>query len=112
MATFSAPYRVDLIGSEGETFGFSLYFEMTDGSAFPFDDYTISYVLSDADGCPVFSLSEGDGITVVDEDEGSVSFLSDYAVEAGDYTHRCRITDEADQVVDFFDGEVVVTEDD
>lgn len=104
----SAPYEVNVTGTDDETYAFSVPFENADGSAFPFSDFAIEYSVAQC-GSPVLSLTQGNGITVVGS---SVTFKAARgSLKVGEYQHGCRIrhktTGDETQV---FDGSVTITE--
>jgi hypothetical protein len=98
----TAPYTIDIAGSDDETFSFTIPFEMADGTAFPFSDYAIEYSIPGK-----LSLTEGNGITVTPPD---VEFKAARGTLCqATYTHGCRVrylaTGEEFQV---FDGTVTI----
>lgn len=104
----TAPYEVNVTGSDDETYTFSIPFENADGAAFPFDDYEIEYVVS-SDGRPDLRLTQGDGITI---DAPEVTFKAARGrLCKGEYKHGCRLrhlaTGDEFQV---FDGNVTISE--
>jgi len=105
----TAFYAVDLIGSDGESLSFGVKFVNTDGSDYPFEDYTHTYTLYDQAHGEVMSLDESDGITI-DTSSGQVDFLRlEPGLAVGRYEHRLRRTHIATQIVeDYFDGSVTI----
>ena len=105
----TAFFAVDLSGSDGESLSFALKFVNTDGTAYPFDDYTHEYVLYDVDQNTVMTLTENDGITI-DAGSGQVDFLRlEPGLSVGSYVHRVRRTHNDTQIVeDYFDGYVTI----
>lgn len=104
----SAPYEVNVSGSDDETFMFSIPFETEDGSAFPFTDYAIDYAVSSRHGRDLV-LTEGSGITIA---APVVTFRAERGrLRRGVYEHGCRlrnlVTGDEFQV---FDGTVTISE--
>lgn len=105
----SAPYEVNVTGTDDETFAFSIPFENADGSDFPFDQYTIEYVVSE-DGRPVLTLTEGNGITLTPP---HVTFKKpgSGSLDKGDYEHGCRVRHlSTGDTFQLFDGSVTIRE--
>jgi hypothetical protein len=103
----SAAYEVRVTKSEDETFEFSFVFEMVDGSAFPFADYSLQYALAQ-NGCTVFSLTEASGIAI-DTTSGVVTFSAPSPLCAGQYEHGCRALHTASgTLIEIFDGPVTI----
>ena len=107
----AAPYRVNISGTDDETFEWSQEWEQEDGTAFPFEDYTIEYVVAYDKGGEVLSLTSDDdaGVTVAEPNVvfGGVS----YTLEEGHYRHGCRIVhNTTGKMTQVFDGEVVITD--
>jgi hypothetical protein len=104
----AAPYRVNISGTDDETFEWSQEWVQDDGTAFPFEDYTIEYVVAyDKGGEVMFLTSDGPaGVTV---DAPNVTFGGvGYALEEGHYRHGCRIVDVDGKTIQVFDGEVTI----
>lgn len=103
----TAPYEVNLGGSDDEVFAFPLSWVMADGTAFPFADYEIEYSLKKG-GCSYLRLTQADGITVV----GSViSFDAGRCLPRGGYEHGCRLKHIATgKYVQVFTGSVRIGE--
>jgi hypothetical protein len=104
----TAPYTVDVTGTDDETFVFVIPFENTDGTAFPFAEYTIEYAVTQC-GCAKLELSEGDGILIV---APYVRFKAAMgSLTPGEYQHGCRMTEIATgDVYQIFDGTVTIGE--
>jgi len=105
----TAFFAVDLVGSDGESLAFGVKFVNTDGSAYPFDDYTHAYTVYDDGGSEVLSLDESDGITI-DAGTGQVDILRlEPGLAVGYYVHRMRRTHVTTEVVeDYFDGSITI----
>lgn len=104
----TAPYEVNVSGTDDETFVFAVPFENADGSPFPFDDYEIEYAVSSGWRTHL-RLTQGDGITVISP---NVTFKARRgSLCKGEYKHGCRIrhlsTGDEFQV---FDGSVTIGE--
>lgn len=104
----TAPYEVNVSGSDDETFEFTLPFEQTDGTPFPFEDYAIEYVVAGR-GSGGLSLTEGAGILI---DAPFVSFRAEMGrLRPGTYAHGCRIKSlVSGDYRQVFDGTVTITE--
>lgn len=104
----SVPMEVPIIGTDDETFAFTLEFSMTDGSSFPFSEYQIEYSLM-RDGCQILSLAQGNGITV---QAPMVTFRKgDGPLSKGEYQHGCRLRHIATgDLFQAFDGPVSISE--
>jgi hypothetical protein len=101
----TAPWSVDVTGTDDETYAFAVDFTLEDGTAFPFDTVELEYML---EGCGVtLSLTEASGITVT---SAVVTFKSpDGALRAGIYDHACRIkTIASGEYTSVFDGRVTI----
>lgn len=104
----SAPYEVNVTGTDDETFAFSIPFENSDGTAFPFADYEIEYSVRKG-GSVRLHLTQGAGIDI---QPPAVTFKAARgSLKEGEYSHGCRIrhvsTGEEFQV---FDGSVTISE--
>lgn len=104
----NAPYEVNVSGTDDETFLFAIPFEQEDGTAFPFESYSIEYVVTKGGGQRLF-LTLGNGITVNAPDV--VFRAARGSLRNGEYQHGCRIkhltTGDEFQV---FDGTVSIGE--
>lgn len=104
----SAPYEVNVTGTDDEAFVFTIPFENSDGTAFPFAEYEIEYSVKKG-GSPRLLLTQGDGITIADSVvtfDGGNSPLS-----VGEYAHGCRIRNiESGKFFQVFDGSVTISE--
>lgn len=106
-----AAYQHNLSLTDDESFAFSVESKLSDGSDFPWADYTHAYSLMRENGA-VFALSEDDGITIT-EALNVISFEKDpaYRLQVGTYRHGYRITHTSSGAVfQIFDGSVTVTE--
>jgi hypothetical protein len=84
----TVPYEVNASFDVGQAFFFPLSLQNTDGSAFPFDQHEVEYVVT-CGGSQRLSLTQGSGITVSD---GVVTFYAGQSpLPKGDYEHDCRI---------------------
>jgi hypothetical protein len=104
----NAPYEVNVSGTDDETFAFTVEFEMTDESGFPFADYAIEYAVTRR-GSTVLRLTQGNGITV---ETPTIEFRAPRgALCAGQYEHGCRIRhlSSGDQF-QVFNGSVTINE--
>jgi hypothetical protein len=103
----TAPYEVNVTGTDDETFVFAIPFENADGTEFPFDEYEIEYSLSHR-GSRRLLLTQGSGITI---DNGVVAFSAARPMQRGQYEHGCRLRRIAnDQLIQVFDGAVTIGE--
>ena len=103
----TAPYEVNVTGTDDETFMFVIPFENSDGTAFPFADYEIEYSLKERGGARLL-LTQGNGISI---DNGSVVFSAARPMGRGTYEHGCRVRRIASgQLVQVFDGAVTIGE--
>jgi hypothetical protein len=104
----AAPYRVNISGTDDETFEWTQEWVQEDGTAFPFADYTIEYVIARALGGEVVAMTS-DGSEGVAVDAPNVTFGGlGYALDEGHYRHGCRIVDVTGRIVQVFDGEIVI----
>jgi hypothetical protein len=106
----AAPYRVNISGTDDETFEWSQEWEQEDGTAFPFEDYTIEYVVRWDSGGEVFAMSSDDaGVTVA---APNVTFGGlEYTLLEGHYLHGCRIVhNSTGKMSQVFDGEVTISD--
>jgi hypothetical protein len=104
----NAPYEVNVTGTDDETFVWALPFENDDGTAFPFADYEIEYVLT-RNNQRVLLLTQSAGITI---DDPEVTFRGPSGPLAkGTYEHGCRVRHLATgDIFQVFDGTVRVDE--
>lgn len=100
----TAPYSVNVTGTDDETFAFTVPFEMADGTAFPFSDYEIEYSVHGQ-----FILTQGNGITIT---APNVEFKKpDGPLCKGTHEHGCRVRHIASgDVFQVFDGTVTIGE--
>lgn len=105
----SAPYEVNVSGSDDETFAFSLPFENTDGTPFDFDAYVVEYVVSSDGGGRYLFLTDTSGITIGDS---ILTIQADRGrVRPGVYSHGCRLREIATGFeFQVFDGTVTISE--
>lgn len=103
MAT--APRVVDLAGSAGEFFSFSVKINDVD-----FEVYDFVYTVYDGESAS-HTLETGNGITT-NNDTNVVTFESgDVTLSEGSYTHRCRLRNNTTgNLTDYFDGSVFIEE--
>lgn len=105
----TAPYEVTITGSDDETFAFTIPWEKTDGTSFPFDSYKIEYSLTRG-GSQVLYLTEGAGISVNDP-EVTFRKIDGGSLQCGEYEHGCRIRDlMTGNTIQVFDGPVIIGE--
>lgn len=102
----TAPYEVNITGSDDETFQFAIPFETDDGAAFPFSIYAIEYSVMQG-GSSVLTLKQGDGITINAPDV--VFRAARGRLRKGEYRHGCRIRSLVNgDEFQVFDGSVVI----
>lgn len=104
----SAPYEVNVTGTDDETFAFSIPWESADGTPFPFDDYEIEYAVGTRWHTHL-RLSSASGITVVGSE---ATFKAPRgSLCKGEYEHGCRIRHRATgDEFQVFDGIVTIRE--
>ena len=103
----AAPYRVNISGTDDETFEWTQEWVQDDGTAFPFEDYTIEYVVSyDKGGEVLYLTSSTEGVVV---DAPNVIFGGvGYSLQEAHYRHGCRIVDVTGRMIQMFDGEIII----
>jgi hypothetical protein len=103
----TAPYEVNVTGTDDETFVIAIPFENADGTVFPFDQYEIEYSLTRGGSRRLF-LTQSNGITI---DDGTVLFSAGEPIHRGQYEHGCRIRRiTTGQLTQIFDGTVTIGE--
>lgn len=76
-----APYQVDVVGSDDETFEFTLTYVQTDGSVFPWASYTVEYTVGNQTGTVSTDAVSGNAV------------FTGPSLSAGRYEHACRLTE-------------------
>lgn len=106
----SAPYEVRFDLSDGESFEFTIPFEMKNGDAFPFGDYAWTYILSHKGGGETFRLTSASGGVALDPAHGWATFTNPTArLGCGHYEHELLLTHLATgKTLAFFGGPVRV----
>jgi hypothetical protein len=104
----TAPYEVNVNGTDDETFVFTVPFENADGTPFPFSGYEIEYSVKKG-GSTRLLLAQGAGVTIAN---GVVTFDGGNSpLHKGEYEHGCRIRDIASgKYFQVFDGRVEIGE--
>jgi len=103
----AAPHSIDVVGSEGETFSFSVKFT----AAVDLTLYNIVYTIGQ-NGSVLHTFGTVAGGVTADTETNWVTFEDeDLALTPGTYVHRARtvrISD--DHVADYFDGSIFIEE--
>lgn len=94
-----APYEVNVVGSDDETFEFTLTYVQSDGTVFPWASYTVEYIIGTQSGS-----------VAPDPVSGNAVFTGP-SLSAGRYPHACRLTETATGKKRLsFDGTVTIND--
>lgn len=93
-----APYEINVVGSEDETFEFTITYVQTSGAAFPWASYTAEYLVN------------GQAGTVTTDAVSGIAVFTGPTLSPGQYTHACRLTEVSTGKKRLsFDGSVTIT---